>query len=217
MVEPHREEAGPPRWLQGVWRRELRSVDGRPGSEVSRVVWAQVGEWFADVRQPQGEGAELTYLDEAQAFSGVIRCSAEAVVTWRHDLDTMPRAPGHEDSAEVHRDGEVLIERGPRYEERWCRDGQPGPVAVLERRSPRGAVVARLVSVGDVSVAVWAGRRPGGAALRFADGGWEVETFVGSGAIPWPAVLAARSGGVPDGWEQVNPIVTEKDQDSNHD
>lgn len=201
MVDPGVDEraAG---WLQGVWRRELRVVPGLPECEVSRVVWAQVGEWFADVREPHPGGEHLSYLDEAQAFSGVVRCS-EGTVTWRHDLDTRARMPGHEDSAEVELEGEVLIERGPDYEERWRREKQSGPVAVLERRTTSGILTGRVVTVGDVSVTVWVGRRPGGAALRFADGGWEVETCVGAGAIPWSAVLATRSGPVPPGWERV--------------
>jgi hypothetical protein len=194
--------AGSLLWLQGVWRRESRTLASQPLSEVSRVVWVQVGDWFADVRDPQSNGEGLSYLDEAQAFSGVVRW-ADGTVKWQHDLDTKLRTPGHEDSAVVERVGELLIERGPDYEERWRRDEQPGPVAVLERRTAGGSLTARLVSVGDVSVTVWAGRSSGGAAVRFAGDGWEVETCVGARAIPWSAVLATRSGRIPAGWKRV--------------
>ena len=182
----------PTPWLQGVWRREVRAVPGQPMSEVSTVVWAQVGTWFADVREPHRDGEHLSYLDEAQAFSGVVRCNG-GTVTWRHDLDTRPRPPGHEDSATVELQGEVLIERGADYEERWRRDDRPGPVAV------------------------WAGRRPGGATLHFVDDGWEIETCVGAGAIPWPAVLATRSGRVPTGWGEVTPTFNKENQEQSHD
>ncbi len=191
-----------PGCLQGVWRREGRSLAGRPMAEVSQVVWAQAGDWFVDVRQPRGDGGPLSHLDEAQAFGGVARWR-DGTVTWNHDLDTMARPSGHGDRAEVELDGAVLIERGPGYEERWRLDGPPGQVSVLERRDPAGVLTARLVSVDDVYALVWAGRRPGGAALRFAEEGWEVEACVGRGAIPWPAVLAARAGQVPAGWWRV--------------
>lgn len=195
-------DAGSLRWLQGVWRRDGRALAGRLMSEESQVVWAQAGDWFADVRQPHRDAEHLSHLDEAQAFSGVVRWEA-GIMTWRHDLDTKLRTGCREDSAVVEVDGEDLIERGPGYEERWRRDEQAGAAAVFERRTPGGKLAARLVSVGDLSVTVWSGRRPGGAALRFAGGGWEVEACVGTGAIPWPAVLATRSGRVPAGWDRI--------------
>lgn len=178
-------------------------------SEVSRVVWVQVGNRFADVRQPLHDGLHLSYLDDAQAFSGVARLD-DATVTWQHDLDTKPRGPAHQDSAAIERDGEILIERGTDYEERWCREGQLGPAAVLEQRAADGKIVSRVVSIGEVSVTVWAGIQPGGAELRLTERGWEVETLAGSGAIPWSAVLASRSGHVPGGWERVALYVNEE-------
>lgn len=202
-VEPAPDDDGPLPSLQGLWRREGRSVTGEPVGEVSSVVWAQVGPWFADVRQPRPGAPRLTHLDEAQAFSGAVRCSG-GTVTWTHDLDSLRRRPGHEDSALVEIDGDRMVERGSGYEEVWRRDGWMGPTAVLERRDAGGALVARLVTVGDVSVVAWSGRRAGGAVLACAGEGWEVESHVGAAAIPWAAVIAARSGRVPTGWTVVD-------------
>lgn len=193
-----------PPWLQGVWRRAGRVIDGRPPEEVSDVVWAQVGSYFADVRVPvaaMGNGSPgLCHLDGPQAFSGSLSCNGETF-TWRHDLDTN----GHrasDDCALLERKGSGVIERGAGYLEFWKRAGR-GPAAVLERLDRDGSPTARVITVADLSVAVWAGRRAGGATLRFDDGAWEVEAYVGSGAIPWLAITNIRLGRVPPGWSKV--------------
>ena len=188
--------------LQGLWRRHGRSVGGGPRAEVSRVVWAQVGDWFADVRAPTSGNEGVSWLDEAQAFSGVVRCTP-TIVTWCHDLDTVRNRKGRLDTAVVEGDSDTLIERGSEYEELWKREDSGGPAAVLERRTPDGVLRGRLVTVGGVYVAVWAGRRPGGASVHVSGEGWEIETRIGSGAIPWAAVIETWSGRLPAGWERV--------------
>jgi len=193
-----------PRWLQGVWRRAGRAVDGQPPEEVSDVVWAQVGSYFADVRVPvaaMGNGsAVLCHLDGPQAFSGSLSCDGETV-TWRHDLDTNGH-PAGDDCALLERKGSAVIERGAGYLELWNR-AERGPAAVLERLDRDGRPTARVITVADLTVAVWAGRRAGGATLRFDDGGWEIEAYVGTGAIPLPAIAEIRSGRVLPGWSKV--------------
>lgn len=188
-----------------MWRRVGRALDGNTPREVSDVVWAQVGRYFADVRSPapgaEGEEPELCALDGPQAFSGWLRCEGD-LVTWCHDLDTKRLPPGYQDSASLERNGATVIERGPGYLELWMRARQ-GPALVLERADRTGVPTARILMVADLTVAVWRGRRAGGATLRFEDGGWEVESYVGSGAIPWPAITDAHAGRTPTGWSKV--------------
>ena len=194
-----------PQWLQGVWRRAGRAIDGQPPEEVSDVVWAQVGTYFADVRVPvpaSGDGsAGLCYLDGPQAFSGSLVHNGDTV-TWRHDLDTEGHRNGFNDSAVLERKGSTVIERGAGYLEFWKRAGR-GPASVLERSDRTGIPTARILTVADLTVAVWSGRRAGGATLRFDDGGWEVEAYVGTGVIPWQAITDIRSGRVPPRWCRV--------------
>jgi hypothetical protein len=194
-----------PRWLQGVWRRVGRAFDGHAPEEVSDVVWAQVGRYFADVRRPahraDGEDVQLCALDGPQAFSGRLSYSGD-IATWRHDLDTTNQPRGFEESASLERKGSTVIERDPEYLELWRRVAR-GPALVIERADHKGAPAARIVMVAELAVAVWTGRGSGGATLRFDDGGWEVESYVGAGPIPWPAISDARGRRTPAGWSQV--------------
>jgi hypothetical protein len=196
--------AARPAWLEGAWRREGRAFGPGPLEEISRVLWLQAGGYFADLRVPtHPAGPNLSHLDVAQAFSGSVRQEG-STLTWRHDLDTLRRPAGYEDTAEVEWRGSVLLERGPHHVEVWRREVDPACIAAVERRAAAtSSVTARIVLVADLFVAVWGGRDPGGAVLRFEDGGWEIEAQVGEGPIPWAAVLAVRSGDLPAGWEKV--------------
>jgi hypothetical protein len=147
---------------------------------------------------------EVSYLDSAQAFSGRVKCEG-STVTWRHDLDTRGRPDGYEDCAEVERRADVLIERGSDYLEMWRRpDTVDGPSAVFERRANgTGVLTDRLVIVSELVVVVSGGPNPGGVAIRFGDGDWDVEARVGTGQILWAAVTSARSGNPSAGWSKV--------------
>ena len=188
-----------------MWRRVGRALDGHTPREVSNVVWAQVGRYFADVRSPatapEPDEQELCSLDGPQAFSGRVQFDRDKVI-WCHDLDTRPLPRGYEDSASLERNGKTVIERGAGYLEVWKRAGG-GPALALERADRTGTPTARILVVGDLTVAVWSGRRSGGATVRFDDGGWEVESYIGTGAIPWPAITGARAGRPPAGWSKV--------------
>jgi hypothetical protein len=197
--------AGPAE-VQGAWRRRGRTVEGSAWAEVSAVLWLQAGRHFCDVRSPLPGAAAVHPLDVAQAFSGTIEVMAGRIA-FSHDIDTERRDPGHPDESTVHRAGEVLMERGPGFEERWVLASLPGDaVAVAELWGPLGPSVggprARIVRVGDLALGVWGGTTPGGA--RYSNrSAWEPEA-------PGPragvfgvddAVQALVFGGtLPDGW-----------------
>jgi len=197
--------------LDGAWRRVGLSVDGEPFAEHSDVLWLQVGRYFADLRAPW-EAVEPArhLLDAAQAFTG--RSTYDPpTMTWRHDLDTMPRPPGHEDTARMEHHGSVLVERGKGYIERWQREATAGTMesAVAQRNDPQsGAPLARLVLVAELAVAVWAEPAAGGAALAWRRGVWAETDSVGAGAdagLGLFEALGALTGGTKTmaaGWRR---------------
>lgn len=194
-----------PGWLNGLWRREGRAFGPDPLEEVSDVVWLQVGGYFADLRLPRdGTAKKISRLDQAQAFTGSVSWDG-LTVTWRHDIDTLGRPAGYQETAVVEPNGSTLLGRGPGYLERWRRETDVGPTAVIERRTASGSVSARVVSVAHMTVSVWGGTEPGGATLCFEAGGWDIEARVGAGSIPWAAVSAARTGRISTGWRKVAP------------
>ncbi len=200
---------GPPKatqsaWLDGVWVREARSVDGGPSLELADVYWLQAGPWFADVRAPRPGQTVSHPLDLAQGFSGVVSTEG-TTVTWTHDLDTQDRPPGHRDTGCTRFDHGVLVEWADGYEERWRPDGPEGaPAAVAEHRDgDSDLVTARLVRVGVLAAAVWSGDRPGAALFTHA-GSWQLTLTVGStegiGGAHAALFADTAAGPLPPGW-----------------
>jgi hypothetical protein len=191
-------------WLEGLWVRDSRSIDGGPFVEHTDVYWLQVGPWFADVRSPRAGHTVSHPLDLAQGFSGMVSTNG-TMVTWTHDLDTRPRPSGKVDTADTRFDSEVLVEWAEGYQERW-RPGAPHgtPSSVVEGWDPGSdRLWARVVRVGTRAVAVWAGARPG-AALLTSEAGWHSTVVVGSTAAPNAVGDALRaeiaSDPMPPGW-----------------
>ena len=198
--------------LDGAWRRAGRAVDGGPFVEQSNVLWLQTGTYFADLRVPDGPvEPAMSYLDDAQAFSGHSRYDPPRV-TWLHDLDTMARPPGYEDTALVEDHGALLVERGEGYVERWQRQRISDWSIVLQRNDPgSGAPVARTVVVAHLALAVWAGPVAGGVSLVHRRGKWtEVASVGGGGAGAARRILAALEALVEGetktaaGWQKVS-------------
>ena len=194
--------------LGGVWVRDFRAIEGGPGREPSDVCWVQAGTYFADVRRGR-PGAEVGHwLDRNQGFSGAITVEGSAI-TWWHDLDTMPRPPGHHDVGVVERRGDRLVERGPGYEEHWRRESTAGASpAVLELRctspgSGEGKLMARVVRVGDLAAAVWAGNPGGGAVLTGR--GWPERCRIGGADLLGDVqrVLRQPEAQAPPPWHKV--------------
>jgi hypothetical protein len=203
-----RREAGTSTWLDGVWVREARSVDGGPFFECTDVHWLQVGPWFADVRVPRPRHTVSHPLDLAQGFSGVVDTNG-STVTWTHDLDTMDRPSGHRDTGYTRFDDGVLVEWEEGYEEHW-RPIAPddAPATVLECRvGSNDPVWARVVRVGTLAAAVWAGDRPG-AALLSEERGWQATLTVGPsdgiGGIRAALSAEACARPLPPGWRRLD-------------
>jgi len=199
-----------PAWLEGGWRRAGLALGGGMFVEHSNVLWLQAGAYFADLRipyEPVEPGA--SNLDVAQAFSGKVRFDRPRV-TWRHDLDTMPRPPGHEDSAVIEDHGAILVERGEGYVERWQRERASGPIAVVQRICPNsGSPRARVVVVAHLAVAVWLDPVPGGSALAHRRGAWSTVATVGKDpadgagtALEAVEILVQCRGSLAD-WQRV--------------
>jgi len=133
-------------------------------------------------------------------------------MTWRHDLDTMPRAAGHQDTAVIEHHGSMLVERGNGYIERWQREGVPsGPALVAQRDHPgSGAPRARLLVIAHLALAVWREPVVGGAALACRRGAWAETDSVGGRADPdlglldAVEVLARGNGKMMAGWQQIS-------------
>jgi hypothetical protein len=201
-------EAGTSTWLDGVWVREARSVDGGPFFECADVHWLQVGPWFADVRVPRPHRAVSHPLDLAQGFSGVVDTNG-TTVTWTHDLDTLDRPSGHCDTGYTRFEDGVLVEWEEGYEEHWRPIAPDYALAtVIERR--RGStdpVSARVVRVGTLAAAVWAGDRPG-AALLSEERDWQAMLTVGptDGITGVRAALVAEAAAQPlaPGWRRLD-------------
>jgi hypothetical protein len=195
--------------LQGAWRRDGRTLSGGPMEEVAEVLWLQVGRHFCDLRTPLPQTAPSHMLDQAQAFSGSVRVEG-GDISFHHDLDSLPRDPAHPDQGTVHRQSNVMFERGPGFEERWIVASLPGDdigVAELRPASAEGSsALARLVRVGPLTVAVWGGATPGGAQFDRRQG-WARERVHNVDLDEWLIDEAAAALGddepLPDGWTVV--------------
>ena len=192
--------------VQGAWRRQGRSLDGGPMDEVSDVVWLQAGRHFCDLRAALPGHGSAHPLDLPQAFSGTVEVGA-GDIAFSHDIDSVRRDPSHPDQSTVHRAGEVLMERGPGFEERWVLASLPGDAATVAELWPpddpaAGSPLARVVRVGDLALAVWGGRSPGGARYS-SRSAWEAEApGGGDAALRLDAAVHALVHGdvLPDGW-----------------
>jgi hypothetical protein len=168
--------------LAGAWRRAGRSLGGGRWSEPCAVLWLQAGSWFADLRSPRGGSSAGNHpLDAAQAFTGQVSVE-EDLVEWHHDLHSGGDGPGHRDRATVRQSGDLLLEEGAGYRERWRRISAAGsPWAVTERRRP-GAVTDRLIRLGDFALSVSSYPAPHGTEMvRDQSAGWRVRRAVGAG------------------------------------
>lgn len=153
--------------------------------------------------------APAQLLDQPQAFSGTVHVRAGAI-SFRHDLDSLPRDPAHPDESTVHRLEDVMYERGPGFEERWVLASQPGEAVGLVELRPAGEApsLARLVRVGPLMLATWGGRHPGGAQFN-ARHDWTRERPLGRCDDAWEldeaAVALGTEGALPADWSAVEP------------
>jgi hypothetical protein len=149
---------------------------------VSDVLWLQAGRHFCDLRRALPGHGSSHPLDLPQAFSGTVEVAAGEIAFF-HDIDSVVRDASHPDQSTVHRAGEVLMERGPGFEERWVLVSLPGDdVAVADLwmldDPASGSSTARVVRIGGLALAVWGGRTPGGA--RYSNhSAWEAEGSTG--------------------------------------
>jgi hypothetical protein len=196
--------------LQGAWRRDGRTLSDDPPVEVADVLWLQVGRFFCDLRTPYPPDEPTHVLDQPQAFSGTVTIG-QGRISFHHDLDSLPRDPAHPDEGTVHRKDYVMYERGPGFEERWVAASLPGDdFAIAELRQPGagGAPWARLIRIGSVALAVWAGATPGGAQFTKANG-WLAERKLhgekGTMESDDAAHCIGRDEPLPRGWVNVDP------------
>jgi len=121
----------------------------------------------------------------------------------------LARHAAHPDEGTVHRSGDVMVERGPGFEERWVLISNRGDeVGLAEFRPPGGDVTARLVRIGSTALAVWAGTSAGGAQFLAAQD-WDLGRFLGK---PDPKMEIERvvrnmvgQLPLPDGWIALDP------------
>lgn len=118
--------------LQGVWRRDWIEIDGHCDSG-TRVLWAQAGDLFVDLRIPDrrpsiaGLGCladlpreQLQQFRQAQGFAGHIALR-DSICTWHREIN-WHGPPRDIDAGALHFDADgALIETGvhARYRERW--------------------------------------------------------------------------------------------------
>jgi hypothetical protein len=197
--------------LQGAWRRDGRSLDDGATEEVADVLWLQVGRFFCDLRslRPGLESAHV--LDQPQAFSGTV-VLAGGQIAFHHDLDSLARDPLHPDEGTVHRQDDVMVERGPGFEEIWVAASLPGDEAEIAELRPPGeleaAPAARLIRIGWVALAVWGGAIPGGA--RFTkERGWEAERTLqvpdATMNLEGAAQCLGQGMALPPNWVTIDP------------
>jgi hypothetical protein len=194
--------------LQGAWRRDGRTFSDDPLTEVADVLWLQAGRHFCDLRTLRPAMAAASPLDQPQAFSGTVVVSA-GNISFHHDLDSLRRDPAHPDEGTVHRRADVMVERGPGFEERWVVASLPGDdVGLAELADPGGADPgARLIRIGSVALGVWGGPTPGGAQFTAANG-WTSDRMLHGGGRP-PGMEAAAAalgaaGPLPAGWVAID-------------
>jgi hypothetical protein len=194
--------------LQGAWRRDGRAISGNPPVEVADVLWLQVGRFFCDLRTPYPPDEPTDVLDQPQAFSGTVVIGG-GLISFHHDLDSLARDPAHPDQGTVHRKDNVMYERGPGFEERWIATSLPGDdIAIAEFRLGDGVPQARLIRIGSVALAVWAGATPGGAQFNKANGWLAERRLHGEDGVMGTDEAARRIGrdeALPGGWVTVDP------------
>ncbi|HEX3793011.1 MAG TPA: hypothetical protein VHV57_00780 [Acidimicrobiales bacterium] len=194
--------------LQGAWRRNGRTFSEGPWEEVSDVLWLQVGLHFCDLRTPHPSTQPSSVLDQAQAFSGVVQVH-EGAISFHHDLDSLPRDPAHPDQGTVHRREDVMIERGPGFEERWIVASLPGDEAQVAEYPGESGPLARVIRIGTLALAVWGGPTSGGAQFNKRHD-WLPERPLGQcpGHIDLHAAAAAMGTGetLPAGWVAIDPV-----------
>jgi hypothetical protein len=211
MIQPGFERPAELVDLQGAWRRDGRSLLNSPTEEVADVLWLQVGRYFCDLRTPH-TGQEPTHvLDQPQAFGGAVVIDGGAIA-FHHDLDSLARDPLHPDEGTVHRRDDIMVERGPGFEEIWVPASLPGDEAEIAELRPTGrgadAPVARLIRIDGVALAVWGGPDAGG--MQFArtedwQAGRSLHAPETSMAIEAAARCMGRGEPLPDHWVIIDP------------
>ncbi len=193
--------------LQGAWRRNGRIIGESTWHEVSEVLWVQAGRHFCDLRTPYPGTKPTHVLDQTQSFSGIVMVS-EGAITFHHDIDSLPRDPGHPDQGTVHRLDDTMIERGPGFEERWIMASLPADETAMAEYPLGDTVGGRIIRVGDVALAIWGGSLPGGAQYHVRHewirerptandhGGWHIDAA---------AMALGQNAPLPEGWVRVDP------------
>jgi hypothetical protein len=199
--------------LRGAWRRDGRCLSEGPMEEVADVLWLQVGRFFCDLRTLGPRAGSPHVLDQPQAFSGTVVISS-GQIAFHHDLDSLARDPLHPDEGTVHRRDDVMVERGPGFEETWVATSLPGDDAEIAELRPSGVIdgapVARLIRIGRVALAVWGGASPGGAQFtKDKDNEWMGDRTLHEPDATMAIDAAARSlgqgGPLPDNWVTIDP------------
>jgi hypothetical protein len=185
--------------IEGAFERRGRRLGNGTFAEPSHVRWLTVAGLFADLRYSIDTAPDAPLLDQNQAFSGRVAVNDD-MVTWYHDLDTLPRPTDHSDTAQVTGRADELLEVGEGYEERWVRTDRGRvrrAVAELATDLPPGrvATAARIVVVDHLAIAVWCEPRPGGAAFEYTTD-WQATELVG---FPFAGDLTAAVSALADG------------------
>jgi hypothetical protein len=198
--------------LQGAWRRDGRSLLDAPTDEVADVLWLQVGRFFCDLRTAHLGHEPAHLLDQPQAFSGTVVVDGGAIA-FHHDLDSLARDPLHPDEGTVHRLDDVMVERGPGFEEIWVAASPPGDETEMAELRPTGAgalaPMARLIRVGGVALAIWGGPDAGGMQFARADGwraGRSLHAPEATMAIEAAALCLGRGEPLPGNWVTIEPM-----------
>lgn len=170
-----------PAEFTGVWRRRSLSIDGAPPHEPADVWWLQVGDHFADLRQPHSP-ASAPLLSGPGAFAGHTTWD-DPVLTWHHRLDSAcltPGTPPPQDQGRLERQGDLVVETG-------TADLGRGPVTYVE-------VWERLPSPPDHEPAAFAA---GDTWCRIEVDGHRLSLIVDPATARWAAALHCRG---PTGW-----------------
>ena len=197
--------------IDGLWRRQWRSLENGVTEEVSLVVWAQSGDRFADIRVPAETSLSLDGLDALQAFTGKLSLDGSSAF-FDHDIDTFEGRPAGFDASYllISDDRTHLREVGDDFIEGWVQTEEADSSnLVIERRDPEGSgerVLGRLLLIGHTAVGAWSEPTTGGG-LWVRRAGWVLEELVGVfGSAPeLDTICFELSNGaeVYDGWQVV--------------
>ena len=181
--------------LQGVWKRLGRCIGSDDLSEVSEVIWIQIGENFTDFRSPYENTSTpnlLHQIDRLQVFSGTLTV-AKGKATFTHDFH-LPRDKCIDpDRSTLILLGEFLIELGDDFMEIWQRinkaqslqDSTHADQLLTPKHEQQhlnhnvAGPTFQVAQVKDLAIGVWQLPTPGGVLLKRSGGTWAVRARIG--------------------------------------